>query len=68
MRLRHASAADSRWLAATFGHISREFRSRVAYRPDSRLIVHPLLGTPRPWLDRVAQPFGLPHPQPPSGL
>jgi hypothetical protein len=35
---------------------------RVEYRPDGRLIVHPLPGTPCPWLDRVAQLFGLPHP------
>ena len=25
-------------------------------------------GDTLPWLDRVAQPSGLPHPQPPSGL
>lgn len=62
MWLRHASAADSRWLAATLGHISCEFGSLVEYRPDSRLIVHPLPGTPCPWLDRVAQLFELPHP------
>jgi len=41
MRLRHASAADSRWLAATLGQISREFGSRVEYRSDGRLIVQP---------------------------
>jgi len=41
MRLRHASAADSRWLAAALGQISREFGSRVEYRPDGCLIVHP---------------------------
>ena len=68
MRLRHASTADSRWLAATLGQISREFGSRVDHRPDGRLIVQPPPRTTLPWLDRVAQPFGLPHPQPPSGL
>ena len=41
MRLRHASAADSRWLAATLGRISREFGSRIEHRPDGSLIVHP---------------------------
>jgi hypothetical protein len=45
MRLRHAGSADSRWLAATLGQISREFGSRVEYRPDGRLIVHPPPGT-----------------------
>jgi poly-gamma-glutamate capsule biosynthesis protein CapA/YwtB (metallophosphatase superfamily) len=32
MRLRHASAAGSRWLAATLGRISREFGSRIEHR------------------------------------
>jgi poly-gamma-glutamate capsule biosynthesis protein CapA/YwtB (metallophosphatase superfamily) len=48
MRLRHASPADSRWLAATLGQISREFGSRVEHRPDGRLVVHPPPGTPCP--------------------
>ena len=48
MRLRHASAADRRWLAATLGHISREFGSRVEHRPDGRLIVQPAPRPPRP--------------------
>jgi hypothetical protein len=48
MRLRHASAADRRWLAATLGHISREFGSRVEDRPDGRLIVQPPPGPPCP--------------------
>jgi hypothetical protein len=43
MQLRRASAADSRWLAATLGHISRQAGSRVEYRSDGRLIVHPQL-------------------------
>jgi poly-gamma-glutamate capsule biosynthesis protein CapA/YwtB (metallophosphatase superfamily) len=41
MRLRQASAADSRWLAATLGRISRGFGSRVECRPDGRLVVQP---------------------------
>jgi poly-gamma-glutamate capsule biosynthesis protein CapA/YwtB (metallophosphatase superfamily) len=48
MRLRHASATDRRWLAATLGHISREFGSRVEDRPDGRLIVQPPPGPPCP--------------------
>jgi len=48
MRLRHASATDRRWLAATLGHISREFGSRVEYRSDGRLIVQPPPGPPCP--------------------
>ena len=39
MRLRHASTADSRWLAATLGRISRDFGSRVEHRPDGHLIL-----------------------------
>ena len=46
MRLRHASAADSQWLADTLGRISREFGSRIEHRPDGSLIVHPPPGTP----------------------
>lgn len=41
MRLRQASAADSRWLAATLDRISRGFGSRVECRPDGRLVVQP---------------------------
>ena len=48
MRLRHASAADSRWLAATLDRIGREFGSRIEHRPDGSLIVHPPPATPCP--------------------
>jgi len=37
MRLRHASAADGRWLGATLDRISRGFGSRIEQRPDGRL-------------------------------
>jgi len=51
MRLRHASAADSQWLADTLGRISRGFGSLIEHRPDGRLILHPAAGgaprTPR---------------------
>jgi poly-gamma-glutamate capsule biosynthesis protein CapA/YwtB (metallophosphatase superfamily) len=47
MRLRHASAADSRWLATTLGQISCKFGSRVEYQPDGRLIVHHAAGNIR---------------------
>jgi poly-gamma-glutamate capsule biosynthesis protein CapA/YwtB (metallophosphatase superfamily) len=54
-RLRHASAAYSRWLAATLGQISRKFGSRVEYQPDGRLIVHHAAGTsPKRPAERVA--------------
>jgi len=46
MRLLRASAADSRWLAATLGQISREFGSRVEHRPGGRLMVHPPPASP----------------------
>jgi len=46
MRLRHASAADGRWLAATPDRISRGFGSRIAYQPDGRLMLHPATGAP----------------------
>ena len=46
MRLRHASAADGRWLAATLDRISRGFGSRIEYQPDGRLILHPATGAP----------------------
>jgi poly-gamma-glutamate capsule biosynthesis protein CapA/YwtB (metallophosphatase superfamily) len=39
MRLRHASAADSQWLADTLGRISRGFGSRIEHRPDGPLIL-----------------------------
>ncbi len=41
MRLRHASPADSRWLAATLGRISRSFGPQIEHRPDGRLILRP---------------------------
>jgi hypothetical protein len=47
MRLRHASAAGSRSLAATLGQISRGCGSRIEHRPDGRLIVHPAPGDDR---------------------
>ena len=40
MRLRHASAADSRWLAAKLSRVSRQFGSRTEYRPDGTLLLH----------------------------
>ena len=46
MRLRPASAADGRWLAATLDRISRGFGSRIDYLPDGRLIPHPATGAP----------------------
>jgi poly-gamma-glutamate capsule biosynthesis protein CapA/YwtB (metallophosphatase superfamily) len=39
MRLRHASAADSRWLAATLNRISRQFGSRIDRQPDGTLLL-----------------------------
>ena len=48
MRLRHASAADSRWQAATLDRIGRGFGSRIEHRPDGSLIVHAPPGTPCP--------------------
>jgi len=66
MRLRHANAADSRWLAATPGHLSREFGSRVEHRPGGRLIVPPLgrlqLPFPRPAAQRAAHARRRPPP------
>jgi poly-gamma-glutamate capsule biosynthesis protein CapA/YwtB (metallophosphatase superfamily) len=44
MRLRHASTADSQWLADTLGRISRGFGSRFEHRPDGHLILHPAAG------------------------
>jgi len=37
MRLWHASAVDSRWMAATLSRISRGFGSRIEYQPDGTL-------------------------------
>jgi poly-gamma-glutamate capsule biosynthesis protein CapA/YwtB (metallophosphatase superfamily) len=37
MRLRHASAADSQWLARTLDRISRQFGSRIEGRPGGTL-------------------------------
>jgi len=45
MRLRHAPAADSRWLAALLQRISRRFGTRVECEPDGMLTVRP---APRP--------------------
>jgi len=39
MRLRHASAADAGWLAATLGKISRSFGSRIEHQPGGWLIL-----------------------------
>jgi len=39
MRLRHASATDTGWLAATLGNISRRFGSRIERQPGGRLIL-----------------------------
>ena len=39
MRLRHASTADARWLAATLGEISRGFGSRIERQPGGALIL-----------------------------
>ena len=41
MRLRHASAADAGWLAATLGEISRGFGSRIERQPGGRLSLRP---------------------------
>ena len=40
MRLRHASPADSRWLAETLRRISRRFGAQVEQQPDGTLLVH----------------------------
>ena len=37
MRLRHASVADSKWLARTLNRISRRFGSRIECRPGGTL-------------------------------
>ncbi len=44
MRLRHASIADSQWLAGTLSRISRGFGTLIEHRPDGRLILHPAAG------------------------
>jgi hypothetical protein len=41
MRLRHASTADTEWLAATLDTISRRFGSRIESQPGGRLILRP---------------------------
>ena len=41
MRLRHASAADAGWLAATLDEISRGFGSRIERQSGGRLILRP---------------------------
>ena len=41
MRLRHASAADAGWLAATLGKISHGFGSRIERQPGGWLILRP---------------------------
>jgi poly-gamma-glutamate capsule biosynthesis protein CapA/YwtB (metallophosphatase superfamily) len=41
MRLRHASAADSGWLAAVLDRISRGFGSRIDRRPGGALTLRP---------------------------
>ena len=40
MRLRHASAADGRWLATTLTQVSREFGARIEHQPDGTLLLH----------------------------
>ena len=44
MRLQPASAADSRWLAATLNRISRGFGSRIEHQPDGTLLLLPAVG------------------------
>ena len=39
MRLRHASLADRKWLAATLNRINREFGSRIEHQPDGGLLM-----------------------------
>ena len=46
MRLRHASAADARWLAATLDRVSAPLRTRVALEPDGVLTARPAGGEP----------------------
>lgn len=42
MRLRHTSAADSEWLAATLSRIGRQFGSWIEHQPDGTLLLYPL--------------------------
>jgi poly-gamma-glutamate synthesis protein (capsule biosynthesis protein) len=44
MRLRHASAADSRWTAAMLSWISRGFGSKIEHQPDGTLLLRPAVG------------------------
>jgi poly-gamma-glutamate capsule biosynthesis protein CapA/YwtB (metallophosphatase superfamily) len=39
MRLRHASPADRKWLAATLNRINCEFGSRIEHQPDGALLM-----------------------------
>ena len=41
MRLHHASAADSAWLADVLNRISRRFGSHISHQPDGALILRP---------------------------
>jgi poly-gamma-glutamate capsule biosynthesis protein CapA/YwtB (metallophosphatase superfamily) len=41
MRLRHASAADSRWLRAVLEQSSHRFGSRISQQPDGALVLQP---------------------------
>jgi len=40
MRLHHASAADSAWLADVLNRVSRRFGSHISHQPDGALILH----------------------------
>ena len=41
MRLRHASAADSAWLADVLNGVSRRFGSQISHQPDGALTLRP---------------------------
>ena len=41
MRLRHASTADSPWMAAVLGRISHSFGSPISHQPDGALLLQP---------------------------
>ena len=41
MQLRHASTADSQWLASMLSRISRGFGTRTERQPDGTLVLHP---------------------------
>ncbi len=45
MRLRYASATDSKWLTATLGRISRRLGSRFEYQPDGTITLRAADGT-----------------------